>query len=313
MILLFMYKTLCGALTRGLVSCFFMAGVVMAVLPSCSADRKGGEAKGNPAITVSIPPLAYFAAAIGGDSLEVGVLLESGTDPETFQPGVGAMRELRRSGVFAVTGVLPFEQSLTDGMQGESDVRVVNLSDGVGLMYGTHTHSGCGDGDLNDGHCHDAARAPDPHIWSSYKNARVIARNLFEALEELYPSQSDYYRSRYQVLDSMLCRADSAAAVRLAARPSFLIWHPSLSYFARDYALTQIAVNSENKENSSKGLHRVMERVDSLCPKVFFIAPGTNSGAVKAVADETGLKPVEVDFMSADWEEHMRKIVESLK
>lgn len=288
---------------------FFPLMTAACVMVSSCGGKDGKPTHGDvPSLTVSVAPLAYFAKALGGDSLEVNVLMADGTDPETFQPGVGAMRSLRRSGAFAVTGVLPFERALTEGLGKEKAVAIYNMSEGVSLMYGTHEHGH----ETCEGHHDEELGEPDPHIWSSYRNARVIARNMLDALTELYPSHRRYYRNNYETLDRKLAALDSVAAIKLATAPAFLIWHPALSYFARDYGLRQVSVSSENKENSSRGLKRVLEDAGAASPRAFFVAPGTNSGAVKAVADETGLSPVEVDFMSADWEAHMGKIVATL-
>ena len=46
---------------------------------------------------------------------------------------------------------------------------------------------------------------------------------------------------------------DNAITARLAPHKgdSFIVWHPSLSYFARDYGLNQVVVGgSEHKESS---------------------------------------------------------------
>ena len=277
--------------------------------------RAGGKGAEVPEITVSIPPLAYFASAIGGDSLSVGILLDAGADPETFQPGVGAMRDMRRSGLFASTGVLPFEAALLEKADGGSGLKVIDLSEGVDLMYGTHTHdSDDGHGhQRHDGHHHDGAEgAPDPHIWSSVKNARIIAGNLYKGLAERYPDHAGYYKERYDSLDVALARLDSVASARLSSGDAFLIWHPSLSYLSRDYGLVQVAVNMENKENSSQGMRRVLEQAEKLGASTFIVPSGTNSGAVKAVADQTGLRPVEIDFMSADWRGQIDDIITTL-
>ena len=60
-------------------------------------------------VTVSVPPLEYFVTAIAGDSVVVNTLMDSGSDPETFQPGMGLMRDVNRSDILMVTGVIPFE------------------------------------------------------------------------------------------------------------------------------------------------------------------------------------------------------------
>ncbi len=80
-----------------------MAAAILAASSSCSrtAAYQAEESAGIASITVSIPPLEYFAKSIGGDSVDVTTLLPAGADPETFEPGVNVMRALSGAGAIA--------------------------------------------------------------------------------------------------------------------------------------------------------------------------------------------------------------------
>lgn len=280
---------------------------------SCAGSGGGRQEEGSARreITVTVPPLAFFARAIGGDSIMVSTLLPAGTDPETFQPGMEAMRALHRSAALAVTGVLPFEKEMLSNLRANNgELRVADMSEGMSLLYGTHSHiqSSCGDTTV-DPHTHLDA---DPHIWSSVANARVIARNTARALGELYPGLASYFTQRCDSLVQRLDSLDSSYASRLAGRPAFVIWHPSLSYLARDYSLEQIALNLENKETSPRRLREITDYARGRSPQAFIVPAGLNPERVHAVASAIDLQPVEVNFMSDDWEGEMNRIVNSL-
>ena len=280
---------------------------------ACSAGDASSESGNLPVITVSIPPLAYFAEAIGGDSVEVQTLMPAGTDPETFEPGVGVMRALAVSGALALTGTLPFEDALLGNIQANNGLlKTYSMAEGIYLIHGTHRHD---HGDA-DGlrHHHDDEGDVDPHIWSSVKNARIIASNMLGALIDVAPEHKDYFTGRHDALVQHLDSLDGAFASRIAASgaKSFLIWHPSLSYFARDYGLSQIAFNVENKETSPLQLQSSLRRAAEMTPAAFFIAEGTDGRRTAAIASETGLEPVPVNLMSAQWETPLQVVTDAL-
>lgn len=261
-------------------------------------------------ITVSVPPLSYIAKAIGGDSIEVNTLLAIGTDPETFQPGMDAMRSLQRSGFIAVTGVLPFEREMIEKLSTNNpDMRVADLSAGISLIYGTHSHNH--EAEEHVGHHHSDTEA-DPHIWGSVKNIRTMATNLLGHLSTLYPDLKPYLIKRCDSLVAHLDSIDTDFGNRLNHKPAFVIWHPSLSYLARDYGLNQIAFNLENKETSPRQLKEATDKAMELSPVAFFVPQGLNPERTSAIASALGMKPVEINFLSADCEKELNAIVDHL-
>lgn len=262
----------------------------------------GGNVSVGREVAVSVPPLEYFVKAIGGDSVGVTSLMGAGSDPETFQPGMGVMRSVNRSGVLMVTGVLPFEaEMLGNVMSNTPGLQVCNLGDGIEYIYGTHGHGGM-----------EHEGEPDPHIWSSVGNARVIASNTYRYLSDVYPELEPYFNGRYRLLETRLDSLDRDYGQRLADHPAFVIWHPALSYFARDYGLEQIAFNIENKESTPQRLRHVTEHARGHRPEAFFVPAGIVPERVAALSDGIGIPPTEVNFMSADWEIEMNAIVDAL-
>ena len=276
---------------------------------SCRGSSNG-NADNEVTVAVSIPPLKYFAEAIGGDSVNVVSLLNENSDPETFQPGVSTFRAIAGSRVFLGVGVLPFEEALLGNLKANNpDLKIKDVSAGIELIYGTHSHAGV----EHDGHSNDVGEA-DPHIWSSVKNARVIARNVLDALTEADPSNEVYFRERYDRFSERLDSFDMACSRKLEALPSrnFAIWHPSLSYLARDYGLRQIAFNLENKETSSVRLGDQIDKAKEARLSAFFVPAGINDSQTKVIAQEIGLPPVTINPMSGQWDVEINKIVNAL-
>ena len=100
----------------------------------------------------------------------------------------------------------------------------------------------------------------EPHIWNSARNASAIARNIYAALSELDSANEPYYKHRLDSLQQIIAQTDTEVRDRLQnADTTFLIYHPALSYFARDYGLKQISIEERGKEPSPAHLKELIE------------------------------------------------------
>ena len=117
--------------------------IVVTTLTTTSCHGSSdGDNDNDLTVAVSIPPLRYFAEAIGGDSVNVVSLLNEYSEPETFQPGVSTFRDIAGSRVFLSVGVLPFEEALLGNLRANNpDLRIKDVSEGIELIYGTHSRA----------------------------------------------------------------------------------------------------------------------------------------------------------------------------
>lgn len=285
-----------------------LAAAAVVAVAGCS--RKGGA---KAIVTVSIDPQKWLLDSIVGDRAEVKSLLPGDANPENFDPPLATLRDASRSLLYMKMGHLPWEEALGQRLKdGNGKMKIVDTSEGIDLIADeghAHLHNEA------DGDHHDHSGA-DPHTWTSVRNARVIAANMLGAMVEADPVNADYYRRRYADLDRNLARLDSSMTARLAPLRgcSFLVWHPSLSYFARDYGLKQIALGSGGKELSLPGL---MERIASV-PEgvgqlVMFVQPQMDeSGRSDAIVQATGARKAVFNPMAAEWDAAMLQLVDAL-
>ncbi|MDE6048706.1 MAG: zinc ABC transporter substrate-binding protein, partial [Paramuribaculum sp.] len=234
-------------------------------LTSCSS-KKAVDSNGKLTVCVSLEPQRWILEQIGGDKLNAVSFLPGDANPENFDPPMSALKTASESALYMRMGHLPWENSLIERITASNpDIRVIDSSNGIEPIHGTHGHS----------HPHSHNDDVDPHTWSSVKNARIIAANMYEALSESDSSNADYYTERYRALDNKLDSLDKAYTSRLAPLrgASVLVWHPSLSYYARDYGLNQISIGMENKETTPIGMQRQLEMAAGHNPIVFLVQP----------------------------------------
>ncbi len=93
---------------------------------------------------------------------------------------------------------------------------------------------------------------------------------------------------------------------------SIALRHPSLSYYARDYGLTQIPLQSDGKETSPLQLRERMEKMKDYGTKVFIIEKEHANPSDKETARQLGLKTIEVSLNSSSWLDDLMKIANEI-
>ena len=173
-------------------------------------------------VFVGIPPLAYLVEQIGGEHVEVDVLVQPGQDPHTFEPTPQQVRALAKAELFFKID-MPFEDVLLEKIT-ESNQRlaVVDATRGIekhAMDAACSGHGGPARGEQDDD-AH-AAGEPDPHVWLSPPLLKIMAENIAEALEQADPPHAQDYRKNLAALPiASRCRASSRSAAcwrRIAA------------------------------------------------------------------------------------------------
>ena len=267
--------------------------VISAILTACVKDEDN-----RPLITVSVPPQQYLVEQIAGDRYRTVTLIPNGENPETFDPSVADRMAVGRSRIFFITGFYPFEKNAS--LSVPEGTQVINTSDGISLIYGTHSHS---DGHTTFLHVDSAHRAPDPHVWTSVRNVRRMAAIVAEGIIADDPDNAQTYRDNLLRLDSRLDSLDRAIVSRLDSLPTrtFLVWHPSLSYFASDYGLEQLAVSSDSRESSMPEMRRIIDEAREDSVRVFFFQHEYDSRQARAINSGVGSRMVAVSPTSYGW------------
>ena len=271
--------------------------------------RGGGE----PKITVSIEPLRYLTSAIAGDKFRVVSLVPSGVSPETYDPTPSQLVTLSESRACFLVGGLGFERTYRSRLTDSAPhLLFFNTSRGINPIMEAHSH-----------HHHDSEQEAaeemrpgmEPHVWTSPANVSIMARNIAEALITIDHDNEAYYVKRYEELCQAVAQTDSTLR-RLLSSPevgrTFLIYHPALTYFARDYGLRQIAIEAEGKEPSPSRLVELTEEARREGVRVVFVQAEFDTRNAKLIAEQIGAEVVTVNPLSYNWAEELVHIAECL-
>ena len=280
-----------------------------------SLSSCGGNKSDRPVVTVSIEPQRFLLDRIAGNKVEAASLLPASANPETFEPTMANLMRVERSAAYFQIGNTGFENSVVERVKANNpDLKIIDTSAGVPLLRGTHHHHHeHGDADHHD-EDEDEANEIDPHIWSSVPNARIIAKNILDGLVEIDPANADFYRKNFDNLIAELDALDKELTSTLAPirGEAFLVWHPSLSYFARDYGLVQISVGSEGKESSVQHMKEVLEESSEHNSHVFFSQKEFDGSQAATICRQTNTKLIEINPLGYDWDNELRHIAAAL-
>lgn len=264
---------------------------------SCKSNQqKAGMAESNakPTVTVTIPPYQYFVDKIAGDKVDVNVMVSNGNNPETYEPNAQQMMELSNSALYLKVGSIGFEQTWMKKLQDNApDMKVIDTSVGI-----------------------KPAQTPggniDPHVWMSCKNARIISSNIFKALCQLEPENKTFFQKNYQQLLSSIDRQDSIIRKSFKDNPEmvrkFVIYHPILTYFARDYQLEQLAIEEEGREPSAAQLKSLIERARKQKIRYCLIQAEFANRNTTTFIKESQTKAMDINPLQADWANAMKEV-----
>lgn len=248
-----------------------------------------------PVITVTIEPLRYFAEAVAGDKFLVTTIVPKGSNPETYEPTPQQMKALAVSSLYIKVGEIGFERAWADKLQQNApDTKFIDSSENVVI---SRTANGI----------------PDPHTWMSCRNAEIIARNIFKAIAAADPDNESYYKSNFELLEEKIRQTEEEISGMAYSSKAFLIYHPSLTYFARDLGLFQLPVEEEGREPSARQIKHIIKKARSCGVKVMFVQQEFDSHNTNAIIKATGATAIEINPLSYDWHGEMRKTAKALE
>lgn len=259
-------------------------------------------------ITVTIEPHRFFVEQIAGDKFSVVSMVPKGSSPESYDPTPAQLVSLGNSKAYFRIGYIGFEQTWFDRLKENAPNMIVfDSSTGVKLISDTHHHN------HDAGHQHNSSGI-DPHIWNSTVNAQIIVDNTCKALCSLDKNNKDYYLMRCADFKRKINTLDDTLKIILKdADKAFMIYHPALAYFARDYGLHQICIEEGGKEPSPAHLKELIQTCKKEGVRVIFVQQEFDMSNAELVAKETGSRIVRINPLSYDWEGEMIRIAQALR
>ena len=264
----------------------------MALSSSPSAD-------GKLIISTTLFPQYSFAKIIGGDLVEVQMIVPPGIESHSFEPTPRTITNLRNADLLLYTGQVmePWMGDLIANL-GDSKVEIMDLSEGITLLTEADEHNSeeenheetdvSGEEDLHGDF--------DPHYWLDPDNAIIMVEHIRDAMIQNDPSNALHYSQNAETLIEDLGALDEAFVQYFSTvdHPKLVYGgHFAFGYFAAKYHVDYISPFtgfSPNAEPKPKQITAIIDYIEANSIKTVFYEELLSPKIAQVIAEETGAK-----------------------
>jgi zinc transport system substrate-binding protein len=257
-------------------------------------------------VFVSVIPQKYFVEKVACGHFEVRAFTGPNQDPHHFTPSADQMKALSSASVFFTIGA-EFEEVLIQKIKKMMPKLIlVDMRGNIELenqpKEGTHHHP---------------ARAQEDysHEWLSPVLVSRMTGVIAKTLGRLDTGRSGQYDSAAIVFQGELATLNrSLHAILKPFRGSrMFVFHPAFGFFAREYGLIQVAVESHGKEPGAKTLARLTEEIKRQQAKTIFVQPQFSRKSAEAIARQAGCAVMLLSPLPENYLTDMRKLAETIR
>ena len=266
-------------------------------LYSLKTDSNGPKDKIE--VIVSLGPQVEFVKAVGGDKVEVTLMVPPGADPHTYEPLPDQLNHVSKAQMYVEVGTpVEFELNYMDKLKSlNPSMLVVNSSRGIDLIPNIAENE----------------NSSDPHVWVSPKNAKIMVENIYQGLVKIDPNNTGYYTTNRDNYIVQLDELDANITKSLEGKENsqIIVYHPAWAYFCKDYNLHQIPIESEGKEPTSQEIAAVIDFARKNNVKVIFIEPQYSPKSAEVIASEINGKVLKIDDLAQNYIENLKNVTET--
>lgn len=246
-------------------------------------------------IVTSVPPLRWLTQKIVGDDFEVISIVQPNMNHELFEPKPSDLKTLENSKVFFTYNMLGFEETISNSLSDKN--KIVNVLDGVDknlFIKGDHDHehehehADKKEEEHEHHHEHEGHGGIDPHVWFSLDMMPKIAENIKNELSKLYPDKKETFEKNYNAFITELNQIKAELSQKMASKTkkSFMIYHPALNYFLKNYAIEEISIEQEGKEPSAQQIKEIIDEAKEHNITTILVQPQFPKQSAEAISKE---------------------------
>ena len=282
--------------TRRPATVLLLSALLGWLVPGCDDGPAAGTPGGSGATAATVKKLKVAATTtmigdlvrtIGGDRIELTVIMPPGTDPHTYKPSTGDIGRLAGADLIFYNGlhlegkmVETFEEKLKDkavpvAEKGIPADRLIPWQEG---QTGAH----------------------DPHVWFDVKLWNLVGATIADRLDTSDKSAGGEYRRRHADLNQKLEDLDKYAREQLATIPKqrrvLVTSHDAYGYFGRAYDVEVRGLQGISTETEA-GIQAINAAVDFIIARkipALFVESSVSPKTIQRVQADCKARGVEV-------------------
>lgn len=251
-------------------------------------------------IIATIFPNYDFAKQIGGEKVEVKLLLGSGVESHTYEPTPKDMIYINNSDLFVYTGenFEPWAKNILDA--NSSNLKIVDTSENIELIKKEEFEKQNINTEIlleaHEEHNHKEETSYDSHIWLNPDNAIIMIDNILAKLCDIDEKNSEYYINNAEKYKREILKLNNKFEEMIGNSNRNEIAFAgefAYTYFIQKYNLKFVSVYNNCGHGEDPSIARVKSVIDYInkykLPIVFY--EELSEGAVaKMIGDETKAK-----------------------
>lgn len=269
----------------------FIVSILVLIFCStaCNNNEKKNVGEEKIKVSASIIPIADFVRQIGGDYVDVNIVIPPGANPHVFEPTPEQLVNFSDSDIFVFVGSgLEFWKDKFISSSGKKDMILVELSRDEELLDEHEEHE-------QHGH------VKNPHIWVSPAKSLKFIPIIEKSLSEIDPKHASEYNKNAEIFKEKILKLDKECKEQISnfKNKKFLSQHASWTYFAKDYGLEEVGDIEKfpGREATPAEIEELIKTAKSYQVDVIFTDAQFSEKAAKAVAESGNLKIVHLDIL----------------
>jgi len=279
-------------MSKKILISFLLVSAILLSTVACNNSSENSQSENSKLKVVATTTIVGDVVAnIGGDAIEMSILLPIGTDPHGFEPTPQDIAKVAEADLLIMNGagLEQFMEPLIENAGG--NVKVIDASEGIKLIPIALEHT--------------SEKEPskgDPHTWVDPNNVIVWTENISQALIEADPDHAASYTANAQQYTKQLEELDSWIRERVAQIPEgnrkLVTDHAMFGYFAKRYGFEQIGAVfpgfSTMAEPAAQDIAALEDAIKSYGVKAIFVGNTINPNLAKQIAEDTGVQLVTI-------------------
>lgn len=267
---------------------------------SDSSPKEETNSNSEIVVLTSFYPIYEFTKQVGGNSIDVSLLVPKGVEPHDWEPTIKDVQKIESATAVIINGA-GFENWIDNILEINSKIKIFDTSNGIKLIQSR-----------------DDASSIDPHFWLNPVMAQIQVQNIADALSEIDSSNESRYQENSRQFQGKLSELDHSISKELSnCKKDFLAFHNAFSYFANQYGLKQHTVvdtSGPHSEPNPKTLENIVKLSNEFEITIIFSEEGVDERTSQVLAKEIGidvltLSPIEI----ADDEPYIKKMQDNLE
>ena len=254
-------------------------------------------------VVATTPMIGEFVSQVGGDNINLTVLMPAEADPHTYDPAPQDAGAIADADLVFYTG-LKYEPAALVKLLENSACSTEVLAEVGDSVFPIEFKEGDHDDHDEEGHDDHAGHdhgAYDPHFWFDPNRVAYAAEYIESKLVEFDPSNASEYEVAGKAYVTELKGLVSKVSELISTVPSqnrkLITTHESLGYLEAKFGLEVLStiipsLDSANEISPSQ-LVGVIDIIEDNNIKVIFIEAEAPSVYAETIVAETGIKAVE--------------------